>query len=109
MNDGYISPEVFNKKTPLKTRLGLDSNFKSVAFEYQGAHVHGHPYMWMDYDDPSLHPLFDAWTRDLEKWQACERNGTKLFYILDIDFKEWKKHSVGMSLLSFCREAQVHF
>jgi hypothetical protein len=110
-SDGYISltdlSEVVRAKLP-----ALAADTVGIAFEYQGSLFHGHPSMWADLDDgeQEKHPLFAKWLRDVAKWKACEEQGkVKVYYMLDTDFKQWKKQSVGTSVFSFCREASAHF
>jgi len=106
--DGFIALDDLNKRPKLQELL--KHRKKSVAFEYQGP-WHGHPSMWVDLEpkEQKSHHLFPKWIKDLRKWKKCEENGTKVYYIQYEDFREWKKHSVGTSLMSICRQASGHF
>jgi hypothetical protein len=110
--DGYVSLSDLSDK--IRTRLPpMDKDVRGLVFEYQGSTFHGHPFMWQDLEELERkedHPLYDQWQKDLAKWRVCEeQDAVKVFYMLDKDFKAWKKHSVGTSIFSVCREASAHF
>jgi len=66
--------------------------------------------MWEGFTEEEMkeHPLHRKWLKDIAKWKACEEAGATVYYILDTDYKEWKKHRVGTSLFSKCRKASDH-
>jgi len=108
-SDGFIRAHKLDSNP--KLAVLVEHSNQGAAFEYQGSFYHGHPSMWKDLpeEEQKDHRLHGKWLKDLAKWKACEEAGATVYYILDTDFKEWKKHSVGTSLFSKCRRASAHF
>lgn len=110
-NDGFIEKlTLTNQQTFPFVSNDPDIRASKIAFEYQGSRFHGHPSMWKDSDEsPDEHPLYQNWLKDVDKWRQCAKAYVEVFYILDTDFKQWKKLGVGHSLLQFIRHARQHF
>ena len=105
-NDGFVDKTEASKTVLYRKGYNL-------GFEYQGSHVHGHPSQWGDAErltdeEAKDFPLYFAWLRDVERFKMCEKAGTKIYYVLDVDFKAWKRHKTT-SIITILREAAEHF
>lgn len=100
----------YTRDIDVNRKLGAKDPTQPTVVEYLGHVWHGYPdsarNIGTNHQGKSYKAMYD---KTMERLQVIKEKGYNVFYIWEEDFLEWKKHSVGKSLLACLFQMWHHY